>query len=226
MTVRNIANGVTSNGITYLYTEPMVITGFSNNTQPLNGPFSPMTIFGRGFQAPIAVSLAGWGALIQSVSATEIVVVPGPAIPDACEDISGDISITNLNTGSSTSGGSFTYVISRPIITGVSPNLGGPGTLVTISGLNLPSLVDAEVKFGSQTALVSSASSTGDHRDRSDLDPRGAPACTGGNPASTLQNVGAVDVTVTDRGTTCTFTASGIFKQQLPCVLPPTPTVP
>lgn len=225
VTVKNIGNGVISNGVIYNYTEPMVITGFSNNTQPLNGPFSPMTIFGRGFQAPIAVSLAGWGALIQSVSATEIVVVPGPAIPDACEDISGEISITNLNTGSGTTGGSFTYVISRPVITGISPNTGGPGTVVTISGVNLPSLGDAEVKFGSGTALVSFASSTS-ITVTAPTSTAARPVCTGGNPANTLQDVGAVDVIVTDRGTTCTVTASGIYQQQLPCVLPPTPTVP
>ncbi len=225
VTVRNIGSGVTSNGVTYLYTEPMVITGFSNNTQPLNGPFSPMTIFGRGFQAPIAVSLAGWGALIQSVSATEVVVVPGPAIPEACNDITGEISITNLNTGSSASGGSFTYVISRPAITGVTPNVGGPGQVVNILGANLPSLVDAEVKFGGQTALVSFASSTL-ITVTAPTSTAGAPACTGGNPAGTLQNVAIVDVIVTDRGTSCTVTATGVYQQQLPCTLPPTPTVP
>ena len=104
VTVRNIASGQVSNGVTYNYTEPMIITGFNNNVQPLGGPFLPMTIFGRGFQAPVAVELAGWAAIIQSVSATEIVVVPGPALTAGCADITGAIEITNLNTGSSVSG--------------------------------------------------------------------------------------------------------------------------
>ena len=100
MTVRNIASGLVSNAVTYTYSEPMIITGFSNNIQPLGGPFTPVTIFGRGFQAPVAVSLAGFGAFVQSVSATELVVIPGPAVATGCADVSGPIGVVNLNTGS------------------------------------------------------------------------------------------------------------------------------
>jgi len=202
----------------------MIITGFNNNVQPLGGPFLPMTIFGRGFQAPVAVELAGWGAIIQSVSATEIVVVPGPALTAGCADITGPIEITNLNTGSSVQDGSFTYLVVKPIISSVVPNAGPGGTGVTITGFNLPDTVpDAEVKFGSQTALVTSASTTliTVTAPTSNLAP---PTCTGANPAGTLQTAATVDVSVTDRATTCAVVASQAFQQQLPCVLPPTPT--
>src|SRR5262245_34259205 len=163
VTVRNIGNGQTSNGVTYTYTEPMILTGITNNIQPLGGPFAPVTIYGRGFQAPIAVTLAGWAASIQSVTATELVVLPGPAIPSGCNDISGDVVIVNLTTGAGSDDNdlSFTYKIAKPIITSVTPSIGPGGTTVTITGFNLPdTLPDAEVKFGSQTALVTSASST------------------------------------------------------------------
>ena len=224
VTVRNIGSGVTSNGVTYTYTEPMVITSWNNNIQPLNGPFSPVTIFGRGFQAPVAVTLAGWAAIVQSVSATEIIVIPGAPIPNGCSDITGDIVIANINTGSGTSGGSFTYKIAKPVITGVSPNAGPGGIPVTISGVNLPStLADAEVKFAGQSALVSSASTTV-ITVTAPTSSAAAPTCTGGNPPGTLQTVATVDVTVTDRSTTCSITASQAFQQQLPCTVPPTPT--
>ena len=224
VTVKNIASGAVSNGVTYVYTEPMIITGFNNNVQPLGGPFLPMTIFGRGFEAPVAVDLAGWAAIIQSVSATEIVVVPGPALSAGCADITGPISITNLNTGSSVQDGSFTYLVVKPIISSVVPNAGPGGTGVSITGFNLPdNLPDTEVKFGSQTALVTSASSTviTVTAPTSNLAP---PTCTGANPAGTLQTAATVDVSVTDRETTCAVVAAQAFQEQLPCVLPPTPT--
>ncbi len=224
VTVRNISSGIVSNPVNFTFTEPIIITAFSNNVQPLFGPFSPVTIFGRGFQAPVAVSLAGFGAFVQSVSATELVVIPGPAVPAGCGDITGEISVTNITTGSSGSGGSFTYVVPTPVITGVSPGIGVGGTVVTISGVNLPAtLAEAEVSFGSQSALVTAASPTSITA-QAPTSTAAAPACTGGNPAGTPQVAATVDVKVTDRTTTCSFTISAAFQQQLPCVVPPTPT--
>ncbi len=234
VTVRNIGSGLVSNSVTYTYTEPMVITGFNNNVQPLGGPFTPMTIFGRGFQAPIAVSLAGFGAIIQSVTATEIVVIPGPAIPSGCNNIDGEISITNLNTGSGTTGGSFTYVVSKPALASVipsnscgslpCPNGGFGGIPGTILGANLPlSAADVEVRFGSQTAFVTSSSFSAIEV-TIPTTAATAPTCTGGNPAGTPQVVSTVDVIVTDRTTTCSVTASQAFQYIIPCVVPATPT--
>lgn len=233
VTVRNIASGLVSNGVTYNYTEPMAITSWNNNVQPLGGPFSPVTIYGRGFQAPIAVSLAGFGAIIQSVSATEIVVIPGPAFPTGCDDITGEIAVTNINTGSGTTGGSFTYVIARPAIAGVIPTNSCPGGLpctgggfggfpATILGANFPtSPAEVDVRFGSQTAFVNSATATS-------LDvtvpitTATPPTCAGGNAAGTLQIVSTVDVSVTDRATTCSVVATQVFQYLLPCTVPPT----
>ncbi len=234
VTVRNIASGLVSNGVTYTYTEPLIITAFNNNVQPLSGPFVPMTIFGRGFQAPVAVSLAGFGALVQSVSATEIVVVPGPAVASGCSDITGEIGVTNINTGASVSDGSFTYVVSRPAIASVVPanSCGGLGCQGggfggfpgTIFGANFPSNpADVEVKFGSATAFVNAAS-FGQLDIVVPVTTAAPPACTGGNPVGTLQVVSTVDVTVTDRVSTCSVTATQVFQYLLPCTVPPTPT--
>jgi hypothetical protein len=238
VTVKNIGSGLVSNSVTYTYSEPMVITGFSNNVQPIGGPFVPVTIFGRGFQAPVAVELAGVGALIQSVTATEIIVIPGPARATGCNDVSGKISVTNLNTGSGTetTGDAFTYVVSKPAIAGVSPQNSCPGgapcTLNggfggipgTITGANFPlNPAEVEVKFGSQTAFVTSTSAN-TIEITIPTTTAATPSCTGANPAGTPQVVSTVDVIVTDRTTTCSVTASQAFQYIIPCVVPPPPT--
>jgi large repetitive protein len=236
VTVRNIGSGLVSNAVNYNYTEPVVITGFNNNVQPLGGPFTPMTIFGRGFQAPIAVSLAGFGAIIQSVTATEIVVIPGPAIPEGCSNIEGEIGITNLNTGSGTTGGSFTYVVSKPAIASVIPSNSCPGGApctpgggfgnipATINGANFPlNPASVDVKFGNQTAFVNSTSFSAIGV-TVPATTKAAPACTGSNVAGTPQLVDTVDVEVTDRVTSCSIKAVGAFQYLVPCTVPPPPT--
>ncbi len=233
VTVRNIGSGLTSNGVTFTYTEPIIITAWNNNVQPLGGPFVPMTIYGRGFQAPVAVGLAGWAASVQSVSATEIIVVPGPAVAEGCNDLEGPITVTNINTGSSGEGGSFTYVVLDPVIGGVSPNNSCPGGApclpgngfggipATITGSNLPEFV--EVKFGPRTAFVSSASPT-QLTVTVPITTAVAPACTGGNALGTPQLAETVDVTVTDLETECEATATQAFQYLIPCTIPPAPT--
>ncbi len=220
VTVKNIYSGVTSGGVSYSYTPAVKLTAIDNNVQPLGGPFIPLTIYGQGFHGPVAVTLAGWAASVISVSATEIHVIPGAALPSGCSDIKGDVSVVNIDTGDGASGLGFTYVTSKPTISGVSPQAGGGGTVVTITGSNLSNV---DVKFGGESAIVQSASANS----VTVLAPTSAsapPACTNGNANGTLQSVGVVDIVVTDRATTCTATASGIFQMQLPCIAPtPTP---
>jgi len=223
VTVKNIASGAVSNAVTYTYTEPLVITSISNNLQPLEGPFSPVTIYGRGFQAPVAVSLAGVASFVQSVAATEIVALPGTPIPNGCSDITGPVTVVNINTGatgSTTGQTGFTYKIDKPVIVSLSVTHGTTNDVVTIFGVNLPAnLADAEVKFGSQSALVQSASSTAI---TVTVPPptQPAPACQNGDPLGTLETVATVDVVVTNRSTTCSATLAAAFQLQLPCVLP------
>ena len=226
VTVRNIGNGLVSNPVTFTYTEPMLITGVANNIQDLGGPYSPVTIFGRGFQAPVAVTLAGIPAIVQSVSATEVNVVPNNPLNPGCGDITGGISITNLNTGSSAAGQTFTYHAVDLIITEVVPNIGGGGTSVTIRGFNLPRTIeDADVKFGSQAGVVTFASLTEiDVAAPTSLAP--PPVCTPPNNPGDPQTVALVNVTVTNRGTTCAVTVPQAFSMQLPCVAPLVATPP
>jgi hypothetical protein len=230
VTVKNISNGVVSNAtVIFTYTPKVQITAYSNNTQ-LVGSLTPMTIYGQGFQAPVAVSLAGIGALVQSVAATEIVVLPGNPLITGCTDLSGDIRVVNIDTGDgATATNAFTYHLLKPAVTGVNPNSSCPGNVtpcpnggignipVTITGISLPGAANAQVKFGTQTAFVTSS-------DGSTMlvtappTSAAAPTCTGGNTAGTPQVASTVDVVVIDATTTCQTTASGAFQYVIPCV--------
>src|SRR4029453_15063896 len=159
VTVKNIASGIVSNAVNFLYTPPLEIISASNTTQGALPPFSPVTIFGRGFQAPVAVTLAGIPASVISVSATEIVVLPGTPLVGGCGDITGGITVVNINTGdAATSSIGFSYIVVKVVIVNISPdNDGGPGgfTTTTISGSGFAlNPINSQVKFGSKTAFV------------------------------------------------------------------------
>ncbi len=229
VTVKNIASGIVSNDtVTFTYTVKVLITAVSGNVvQRIDLPFSQVTIYGQGFQAPVAVSLAGVAASIVSVSATEVVVLPTLPFVQGCANITGAIQVTNINTGDSADSGTtkFTYVVPKPVITGVSPSVGAAGISVTITGSGFPlNIADTEVKFGAHTAFVTSLSAGSIVATVPPGTVTTAPACTGGNPGGTPQNVETVDVSVTDRTTTCVGTSPQAFSYQLPCVAP-TPTV-
>ena len=224
VTVKNIASGVVSNAtVTFAYTPAVRITAVSNGTQRVDQPFTPVTIYGQGFQAPVAVTLAGVPAFVQSVSSTELVVLPSLPLLSGCANIGPlPVSVTNIDTGDTASGASFTYVVPKLAITGLSPQVGVAGTVVTITGSNFPlTLSDAEVKFGARIAFVTPPISVGTLTVTA---PVGSvttnPTCTGSNVAGTLQNVETVDVTVTNRANSCTATVSQAFTYQLPCVVP------
>lgn len=224
VTVKNIDSGTVSNSIDYRFTPAIQLTSINNNIQTI-GFLSPLTIFGQGFQAPVAVTLAGWAANVQSVSATELVVLPGVPLFTSCGNIAGTVSVTNVNSGDTATGLAFTYVLPKPVITGIVPTNGTGGSAVTISGVNLPaSIVDADVKFGTLTAFVTSASSTSIVV-TVPITSAAAPACPSGTPVGTPQVVSTVDVIVTDRASQCSVTAAQAFQYLLPCVVP-TPTTP
>ena len=111
---------------------------------PGSGPFTggtQVTIFGSGFDEPVAVSLGGIGQQVLSVSGTEIRFVTGAltgsAIPPCNGQASRELSVTNIEGGASASGGSFTFTgPPSPLIFGISPTGGNVGINVTISGQN------------------------------------------------------------------------------------------
>jgi hypothetical protein len=189
----------------------------------VSSPFTPLTIHGEGFDAPVKVGLAGFVASVLSVSATEIVVVPGNIVANGCSDISGTITVTNINTGETAEGLTFTYQVaaSGPVITGVSPaqaQVPGAGLQLLISGRNFPtSAAGVEVTLGGQPVTVALASSTSL---TVTIPPTGAtaPTCGASDAPGTLLPAGSpLDVTVTNRATTCSATLPGAFQYLLPC---------
>src|ERR1700674_3533791 len=95
----------------FRFVTPIQITSVGGNQQRVDFAFQPVTIFGQGFDAPVAVSLAGITASVVSVSATEIIVMPGNPALAACTDVTGPVVVTNITTGDTASGSSFTYLV-------------------------------------------------------------------------------------------------------------------
>jgi len=208
----------------FRFVTALQITAMDNSQQRVDEPFTPVTIHGQGFLSPEAVTLAGIPAKVISVSATELLVLPGTPFVSACTDISGPVRVTNIDSGDTATGPTFIYqvVITKPIITSVSPNSGSPGTVVTISGANLGNVTS--VTFGGRAASIGAVSPTTIIVTVPDSGAT-APACPAGTPAGTFLNVGAaVDVTVTSAFTGCTTTSSGAFQYKLPGTVAPTPT--
>jgi hypothetical protein len=203
----------------FRYTPAMLITGLSgSNAQPASGPFSPVTIHGQGFDAPVQVFMASIGATVMSVSATEIVVLPGT--PAACGGGSGQISVTNLNTGEiATSSIGFTYVASAPTITSVTPSsfvVPPGGTTLVITGTNL---TNTSVTFGGATAAIVASSPAGDSITIAIPESGAAAPTCGSQTTGTPLPVGSpVSITVSKLSGTCSATAAGAFQYLLPCV--------
>jgi len=222
VTVKNISSGVVSNGVLFTYTPDMHITAIANGVQSTDAPFTPVTIYGTGFQAPVVVTLAGVQAFVQSVSATELVVMPG--IPAGCgAGGAGSVVVTSITTGetaTSPSGVSFTYVVVPMTVVSLVPPAGLSGSPVEIDGSNLPtSTANAQVLFGTRAALVNAASATA----LSVTAPPGtvtvSPTCVGTDPAGTLYTVETVPVSVKNLQNGCLVTGPP-FAYQLPCVVP------
>lgn len=223
VTVKNIASGLVSNDdINYTYTPDMHITAIANATQSTDQPFTPVTIYGTGFQAPLSVSLAGIEATVISVSATEVVVMPG--IPRGCgTGASGSVIIINITSGetaSSPTGVVFTYIGVATTVTNVVPPAGLAGITVELDGTNLPtSIANTQVLFGSRVALVNSASANAITVTAPPGTVTTNPTCTGGNTAGTPQIVETVPITVKNLQNACAVQSQS-FSYELPCVVP------
>jgi uncharacterized repeat protein (TIGR01451 family) len=222
--VRNVTSGLEStlaNG--YRYTQPLQLISIAPTEEPLDRPLTPVTIFGHGFQAPVAVTFGGRAATVISVSESELVVLPARPLDPDCNNITSSITVTNINTGDAASGLSFTLIGGGPNrldVTFISPTAGAAGTVVTVTGTNLPlQPQDARVRFGNILATVSSSSVTELTVVAPDQPGLTNPLCPVGVAVGTLVDVpgGARPVTVENVLTGCTDTAT--FQYQLPCVV-------
>jgi PKD repeat protein len=158
--IRNLNTGFSTIARQFFrYGTDVLITAVGPTRVPFDSPTN-VTIQGQGFESPVAVSLAGFAAQVLSVSGTEIVVRSPVVQVSNCTDVSGPVSVVNINTGNGASALTFTFTAPHPLITGVSPTSGtqSGGTTVTITGSGFEAPL--RVLFGGQAATVLSSTAT------------------------------------------------------------------
>ncbi len=118
--------------------DPLIITSAAPTEGPYFGGFN-VTVFGRGFEEPVAVGLGGFAAQIISVTGTEIIARAPRVQLASCNDETAAIGVTNIETGESGLGPDFTFRALAPAIFNVSPTISGAGGggPVTVTGANI-----------------------------------------------------------------------------------------
>ncbi len=152
--VTNVTTGKQSNSLPFRYGEAMFISAISPSQGSDRGG-DQVTIYGQGFSAPVAVTLADVPAEPLTVGGTLILVRAGRVPNRACTPVTGPAEVVNINSNLKATGPNFTYMPATPFITSVSvtgtgasgntlPAPGtpcGPGTyLVTVNGFEFEKL--------------------------------------------------------------------------------------
>jgi YD repeat-containing protein len=119
---------------------------------------SSISIFGTGFSTIPGQNTILFGGIAATVTAASLTQLAATVPVGAT---TGPITVTTP-TGTATSSEPFTVMSgSVPVITGFSPNIGVPGTLVTISGSNFNATASYNrVIFNNTPAIVSTANAT------------------------------------------------------------------
>jgi hypothetical protein len=165
--VRNLNTGfATVRAGVFKYGNQVLITSMGPGSGPHTGG-TRVTIFGQGFDEPVAVALGGIAQTPVSVTGTEIVFITSGVPLTTCPAngivVANGIAVTNIDTGNGADADiSFNYTVPLPLIFGVSPQAGNIGSNVTLSGQNFSPNV--QVLFGDATngssASIVSRSST------------------------------------------------------------------
>lgn len=157
--IRNLNSGQESTLLSaFTYGIQCIITALGPGSGPPTGG-QLVTVFGQGFDEPVAVSLAGFGQQVLSVTGTEIEVRTVAIFTTNCSDVSAAVSVTSIETGDSCQGPVYTYRVeaSTPSFGSPSPSSGtqAGGTQVTFTGSNLNSPL--QVLFADRPGTVVSA---------------------------------------------------------------------
>ncbi len=213
----------------FKYGSEVIITAMGPGSGPFTGG-TRVTIFGQGFDSPVAVSLGGVGQTVASVTGTEVeFITSGITVaqcpPNGLVTVTG-VSVTNIESGASaTAQLGFNYVVPRPLVFGVNPTSGNINSTVVISGQNFPA--NPRVTFGGDSATGASAQIISNNATSISVRvPTPPPAFVyttqtcddlpGGDPGiRTLPT--AISVTVTDLGGTgCATTLANAFTLPSP----------
>lgn len=217
--VRNLTSGLTATRVNaFRYGVEVLITSSSPGSGPYFGG-TTVTIFGQGFDAPVAVEAGLEPQSVISVTGTEVVIRTVPIVTTSCADQTGPTRIVNIESGLvSNDGPNFTYIVEAlsPLVFDVDPSSGpeGGNTLVTIVGENL---FDPLVNFGGRPATpVSEAANGTQAQVRTPFLPIDAfdtEACDDNADGAQGERYlpTAVDVLVTNRSTTCDFNFTDAF---------------
>lgn len=220
----------------FKYGSEVLITAMSPGSGPFTGG-TRVTIFGQGFDSPVAVSLGGIGQQVVSVTGTEVefvtVGINVATCPASGFITANGVTVTNIETGTSGSASlGFNYTVPRPLIFAVTPNAGAVGSQTTITGQGFPLPVGGQnlvrVTFGGTSDSGASAQIIGNNTDRTIVVrvPTPPPSfqfttqtCDdqpgGETGIRTLPT--AISVTVTDlSGTGCSTTLSNAFTLPSP----------
>ncbi len=120
-----------------------------------------VTLFGQGFDEPVAVAFGGFAQTPISVSGSEIVV--RTTHPASCPSGGLEVTVVNIESGDGNSNGpSFSYL--KPAIYSLSPSSGSQagGTGLTVGGGNfgLPIIVDFTSKGTTRAGTVTNATTS------------------------------------------------------------------
>lgn len=180
-----------------------------------------VTIFGQGFDEPVAISAGGIGQSPISVTGTQIVFNANAVQIESCSAESGPVGVTNIETGESVTGQNFTYRPIEPVILSVSPGSGpeAGGNTVVINGAanGLSRGFDPPVRVRIDGRLATVTSVSADGTAISVIAPQFAgtfdtePCTDGSGGAGTRQLDTAVDVEVENTPTECTDTETDAY---------------
>ena len=158
--MRNLNSGfATVSGAAFKYGNQVLITSMGPGSGSYLGG-TRVTIFGQGFDEPVAVALGGIGQTPVSVTGTEIVFITSGVPLTSCPAngiiVANGIAVTNIDTGNgATASLNFNYTVPLPLVFGVSPQAGAIGSNVTLSGQNFASNV--QVLFGDAASGASAS---------------------------------------------------------------------
>lgn len=154
--VRNVTSGfATVANSAFRYGQSEI---FISSVAPTEGPYQGgtiVTLFGSGFEEPVAVELTGIGASIISVTGTEVIVRSNGIAIDSCDDVVGQVELVNIETGDGATFDGWIYRVFPPTIFNISPTSAREGDTVTITGAGFETPV--RVLFGDQAGSVTSA---------------------------------------------------------------------
>jgi hypothetical protein len=215
----------------FRYTPKVQVTAAGPTDVPFTGG-TRVTIDGVGFNDPVAVSLAGFAASPIAVSGTQIVVISPAIAPTSCADVTGPISVTNVDNGDTGIGPQFRFRVPTPSFTGVNPTNPTAGGNVSVSVAN--SVGGTVFQVGDRSVFPTSSTTVNGITTytlvvpTNFVFPSGACMLPGGLIGTAPQPL-TVGLTVTNPATTCTSTLANALSIQPPSstctVAPPAASV-